>query len=524
MATWDAIIIGSGFGGGPVACRLAESGARVLVLERGRRWAPTEFPRDVGDPWLYDNSAPAKKNGWFDIRRFNKMIVIQAAGVGGGSLAYSSVTMEPDEEFFTPSTGWPPEISNAELAPFLAKAVRMLKPHRIPENQGTARSRVIRDAATRLGYEARLSALPLSITFDPDWNYDLPDAHNPRHSRRHLNEHGVEQGTCVHLGNCSIGCDVKAKNTIDLNYLAVAEQYDAVVRPLCKVTSIEPNGGAYRVSYQQLEQGKQSSHSELATRVVVAAGSLGSTELLLRTRDQHRTLPNLSGQLGQRWSPNGNVMTPDVYEDQDRVQPGKGPPISSGLDFLDGSVEGQRFIIEDDGLPDLSRGRGTTSGGTSAHAVGLFPELSRLLRQFNPLGSKMTWLGVGVDASNGRLRLRRPFLQPWSRELTLDWQLGQSRPLISAILNMQKRISDAAGGDLRIPPFDTLVTVHPVGGCSVGTSSANGVVDHAGRVFGYPNLYVVDGAVMPRAVGVNPSLAIAAFAERAAHLMITGCP
>jgi cholesterol oxidase len=521
MTTWDAIIIGSGFGGGPVACRLAESGASVLVLERGRRWAPGVFPRGVGDPWLYDNNTPEKQNGWFDIRRFDKMIVIQAAGVGGGSLAYSSVTIEPDAEFFTSGTGWPQEISNAEMAPFLAKAAQMLRPQRIPENQGTARSRVIRDAATRLGYEARLSLLPLSITFDPDWNYALPDAHNPRHSRRHINEHGVEQGTCVHLGNCNIGCDVKAKNTIDLNYLAVAEQRQAVVRPLCNVTSVEPAGGAYRVLYDQLEHGRRLSRQELATRVVVAAGSLGSTELLLRARDQHRTLPNLSGQLGQKWSPNGNVMAPDVYEDANRVQPGQGPPISSGLDFLDGSVEGQRFIIEDDGLPDLSRGMRTKSSVTPAHAVGVFPELARLLAKFNPLGSQMTWLGVGVDASNGRLRLRRPLLRPWRRELTLDWQLTQSRLLISAIHRMQKRISDAAGGELWIWPFDTLVTVHPLGGCSVGNSAANGVVDHAGSVFGYPNLYVVDGAVMPRAMGVNPSLAIAAFAERAAHLMIT---
>jgi cholesterol oxidase len=167
MGTWDVIVIGSGFGGGPVACRLAESGAKVLVLERGRRWVPTEFPRGLGDPWLYDNNAPAKRNGWFDVRVFNKMVVVQGAGVGGGSLSYSSATLAPDDDYFTPGTGWPPEISNSEMAPFLARAVQMLNPRPIPDNQGTARSRVIRDAANALGLESRLSATPLSITFDP---------------------------------------------------------------------------------------------------------------------------------------------------------------------------------------------------------------------------------------------------------------------------------------------------------------------------------------------------------------------
>jgi len=112
-SAFDAIVIGSGFGGAISACRLAEKGMKVLVLERGRRWSASEYPRKPGDAWLFNHRAPAQLNGWLDLRFFKHIAVSQAAGVGGGSLAYSSVALEANPNLFASS--WPPEITPAPM-------------------------------------------------------------------------------------------------------------------------------------------------------------------------------------------------------------------------------------------------------------------------------------------------------------------------------------------------------------------------------------------------------------------------
>lgn len=523
--SFDAIVIGSGFGGAVAACRLAEAGGRVLVLERGRRWATSEYPRRPGDAWVYDHANPAKHHGWLDLRFYRGMAVAQGAGVGGGSLCYSSVVMEADAQRF--AEGWPPELTFAELAPYYERARSMLRPTPIPSGQHTQRYKLMQRAAEKTGLSGRFGPVPLAVSFDPSWTYGLPDARTARHSMPFVNEQGQRQGTCIHLGNCDLGCDVHAKNSLDLTYIPAAEQRGAEVRPLHVVRSIIPDGAGYRVAFDHIRGGRLIRGEERAARVVVAAGSLGSTELLLRCRDEHRTLPRLSRRLGAGWSANANVLTPDLYGDASRVQQTVGPTISGGLDFMDGSAGGLRFFVEDDGFPNLllnaisARPR---RGSPHPAALVLRAHLRRLLRRANPLGGVMMWLGEGVDAADGAFYLGHRFLAPWEREMKLAWRIDRSRAVIESILDTHRRLSDANGGRLLIPPTWTflraLVTVHPLGGCGMGTSPGNGVVDHGGRVFGYPSLYVADGAILPRPVGRNPSLTIAALAERTAELIV----
>jgi cholesterol oxidase len=521
---FDVIVVGSGFGGAVVACRLAEAGARVLVLERGRRWTPDQYPRKLGDPWLFSHTQPQRHNGWLDLRFFKGMAVAQGAGVGGGSLCYSSVVMEADPERF--QTEWPPEITAGEMAPYYERARRMLGAHPIPPGQHTRRYQLVQEAAQKLGLGQRFHSVPLAVSFDPAWSYDLPDPLNARHSRSFVNAHGQRQGTCVHLGNCDIGCDVRAKNTLDLNYIPAAEQRGAEVRPLHLVRYLEADGQGYRVVFDRIHDGRLVRGAERARRVVLAAGSLGSTELLLRCRDDHRTLPRISGRLGYHWSANANVLTPDGYGQADRVRQSIGPTISAGLDFMDGSEDGQRFYVEDDGFPNLLLN--AVSAKLRSHWFSLLAwalrfHLRRGPGETNPLGNLMVWLGEGVDAADGRLSLGRPWLAPWRKDLQLTWDIRGSEGVIRAILATHQRLSRANGGRLRIPLYwrflRALVTVHPLGGCRLGTSAADGVVDHTGEVFGYPGLYVADGALLPRALGRNPSLTIAALAERIAYLM-----
>ncbi|MCH5374451.1 MAG: GMC family oxidoreductase, partial [Planctomycetes bacterium] len=285
----------------------------------------------------------------------------------------------------------------------------------------------------------------------------------------------------------------------------------------------------YRVRFDRIDGGRLVPGSQQAGRVVVAAGSLGSTELLLRCRDQFGTLPNLSPSLGTRWSANGNFLTPATYHDPGRVRQGIGPTISAALDFMDGAVDDRRFIVEDDGFPNLllnaihHRGSARWISPIGWWMRGYRP---RGLDEKNPTAHVMVWLGAGIDGGDGRLSLRRPWYAPWSQKLTLRWRLQQSRRTIDAIIQVHRRLTESTRGKLEVPAFwrwlRALVTVHPLGGCPAGATVETGVVNHQGEVFGYPNLYVCDGAIMPRSIGRNPSMTIAAIAERSAALMQNG--
>src|SRR5262249_18126704 len=158
-----------------------------------------------------------------------------------------------------------------------------------------------------------------------------------KHSKPFTNAQGRPQGTCVHLGNCDLGCDVRAKNTLDLNYIPAAEDRGAEVRSLHLVRSVRHQDDGYSVAFDRIEGSRLVPGEERAERVVLAAGSLGSTELLLRCRDEYRTLPGVSARLGEGWSANANVLTPDHYPSNWEVQQSIGPTISGGLDFMDGS-------------------------------------------------------------------------------------------------------------------------------------------------------------------------------------------
>ncbi len=520
----DVIVIGSGFGGAVAACRLAEQGMKVLVLERGRRWETKDYPRDLNDAWVFDPLHFETRNGWIDLRRFSNMMVAQGAGIGGGSLIYANVSVEAKRELF--NQGWPPEITYKELKPYYDRVGKMLNVQEIPSNQYTRRFTLMKQGATALNYAERFHPLPLAVTFNPEWQYSLDDPFNEKHSNTWMNEQGEKQGTCIHCGNCCIGCQVKAKNTLDLNYIPWAEKHGAQFSPLHMVTCVIPEKETYRVRFDRLVNGRLVRGSEIAARVVFAAGSLGSTELLLRCRDQYKTLPHISPFLGMSWSSNGDFLTPAFYNDRE-VSPTHGPTISSAIDFLDGVVDNQKFFIEDGGFPDIVKGyllEKLNSGSRNVLGRVLIDALRKVVRMRDPLANCMPWFAQGIDAADGTLFLRRSWYMPWRRVLRLDWNIDRSEETINAIVVMHERLARATGGTPFVPPTwrqsKHLVTPHPLGGCNMGTTAANGVVNHKGEVFGHPNLFVADGAIVPEAVGLNPSRTIAALAERIADQML----
>ncbi|HEX4750082.1 MAG TPA: GMC family oxidoreductase [Bryobacteraceae bacterium] len=523
---FDVVVIGSGFGGAITGCRLAEAGYRVLILERGRRWDKTSYPRAPGDMWLWNPKCPQNEHGWLDLRVFTHMSVATGAAVGGGSLIYANISCEAPPAIF--KNGWPPEITYDVLKPYYDTVATFMNVQPVPVNQWPNRTKLMKEGAEAIGAGDRFRPLELAVTFDPDFNLNQDNPFNVLNSKRFVNAQGVEQGTCVHLGNCDIGCDADAKNTLDRNYLPWAEKHGAEIRELHLVSNIQPLAGGYTVSFDQIANNKLTPGSVTGRIVIVAAGSIGSTELLLRCREEHKTLPQISPFLGSNWSSNGDFLTPAFYDSRD-VSPSHGPTITSAIDFLDRSDQGACFWIEDGGFPNVLSDyiRRLDSNETkNAEAKLILDAFRHMFRtdDSEPFRNVMPWFAQGVDAANGTLSLHHELFtgEPC---LNLAWDIGKSKQTIDAIVAMHLKLSAATGGKPVVPPTWTLlhnlVTPHPLGGCGMGSSMTSGVVDHKGEVFNYKNLYVADAAIIPEALGVNPSRTIGALAERIANIIKT---
>jgi cholesterol oxidase len=521
---YDAIVIGSGFGGAVTSCRLAERGLRVLILERGQWWTKANYPTKPGDAWVWSNSHPEQWHGWLDLRRFRKVAVAQGAGVGGGSLIYANVSCEAPLNAF--EHGWPEAITYNELKRFYNKVADFMNVQKVPANQWNPRMKLMKEAATAAGYGSRFDQLELAVTFKQDLNYDFNDPPSEANSEEFTNRQGEKQGTCAHLGRCDIGCPVYAKNTLDKNYIPAAIKKNAQVRALHLVTNIEPQADGYKVHFKDLSTGANG--SETAKRVIVSAGSLGSTELLLRCKNVTKTLPQISNQLGNGWSTNGDFLTPALYLTR-ALWPDRGPTISTMINFLDGSQNGQRFWVQDGGFPNLFGGYYQDLSLRLAHEPDQ-PDLFEGLQAMNILQHLLTfsanpdlfkgimpWFAQGADASDGQLLLDD------DSQLDLNWDVKRSLSVFEEILAMHKKLTFVTQGMPLVSPSwelaHDLITPHPLGGCKMADTVLKGVVNDRGEVFGYKNLFVADGAIIPHALGVNPSRTIAALAERIAELM-----
>jgi cholesterol oxidase len=511
--SYDAVVVGSGFGGSVAACRLAQAGFDVAVLERGRRFRPGEFPRVVGGHHglLWDNG-----EGLYDIRPLNDMLIVQAAGLGGGSLVYANVQMRPPADLF--AGGWPDGYSRPELDPYYDLVAHMLDVAPItpspPSPKAPLKTHAMADALQSAGRRDQ--------TFFPNLSISFRDPSQPPEPNRF----GAIQSGCTYSGECIIGCNVGAKNSLDMNYLALAEREGAQIATHSEVTRVEPTSDGYRVHFRDPSHHGPVEHVD-ARWVFLCTGAINTTELLLRSRDQHRTLPGLSDRLGERYSGNGDFIA-FAHDSTSRVEPTRGPTITTACVY-DRVIDGRRtwFVAEDGGYaPQLARllpfvhperiGRHAEWSDEPGAGTDLERPLSERLVDDTDTA---VMLVMGRDRADGHVELAGH-----DHHLRVRWNTAANLPLYAAEAAACGEIASALGGRLHFPAtwrfFGQPVSTHHLGGCPMADDPMNGVVDPDGRVFGYPGLHVLDGAILPMAIGANPSHTIAAVAERCIERLI----
>jgi cholesterol oxidase len=529
---YDAVVVGSGYGGGVAAARLARAGKRVAVLERGQEILTGEFPRRF--PELREQMQVTGRRlrmgpptGLYDVRLGDDMHVLVGCGLGGGSLINAGVALRPDARVFHDPV-WPEDVAGDGLIEEgYARAARWVRPARDPNAAGRTKYQALAQshavAGAALG-PARLVAAPVAVSFE--------DTVNPA---------GIAQPACAGCGDCCGGCNAGSKNTVALTYLPEAARHGAEIFTSARVRRVVKEGakgganagaGRWEVHLERLgpPAGRGGNGlSVTADMVVLAAGTLGSTEILLRSREAGLAV---SDRLGERFSANGDIIA-FGYGGKTRINAvGVGHPARvEGLD-VGAAVSGQIEIAD---AAELSNSLTIQEGVLPSALAPLLPVMfipnGRLLGAIQslvsgvykgPFANLQTFFAVSHDSARGRLVLD-------DDRITVSWPGAGEEPVYARLDEALATLVEAVGGSyVKNPLAGTMMgrqpaTAHPLGGCGMGRERAEGVIDHKCRVFDagagsadvHPGLYVMDGSIMPRSLGVNPLLTITALAERA---------
>jgi cholesterol oxidase len=531
--------VGSGYGGGVAASRLTRMGYRVAILERGLERHPGEYPdtpaRALNNFQIDEEHVGHVGNalGMFDLRVNPDMNVLLGCGLGGTSLINANVALKADKRVFD-DPRWPAGINDADLQEGYTRAIAMLSPVPYPaDSPDLNKLKALEIAGQALGTPCVRP--PINVTFAD-----------------RTNSAGVFQRGCTLCGDCCSGCNVGAKNTTLMNYLPDAEAGGAQIFCSVRVRHVEREGDGWAITY--VPQGVKwdaftANEGRVSARIVVlAAGALGSTEILLRSRDHGLSL---SPRLGTGFTGNGDVLAfgynNDVpidgiglgvesasYDPKKSNKRPVGPTITGLIDLRNSDALDDGMVIEEGAAPGglgpflpTMMAAGAKAFGSDTDKGDLLAEIGRELESLTlgpyhgAVNHTQTFLVMAHDGADGQMRLGQD-------RLRIDWPGIGSKPIYETIA---KRLHDsvAATGGTYVPnPIWTkilkhrLVTVHPLGGCGMGADATAGVVDSECRVFSnssgsdiHAGLYVCDGAAMPRSLGVNPLLTISAVAERA---------
>ena len=516
----DYLVVGSGFGGAVSALRLVEKGYRVIVLEQGRRIGPEQIAAGRRSLREFAWQPELGMHGFFWQRFFRHVGIIGGCGVGGGSLVFGGVLLEPDDRLYSDAAwaglgvDW-----QAELEPHYGTAKRMLG--RTINRSLTEMDDHLRATAEAMGAGDTFGPEPLAIFFGAEGE-TVPDPF--------FGGEGPARTGCRLCGGCFAGCPYGSKNSLDYNYLHLAERRGAEIRAERRVVRIEPlPTGGYAV-HSRHPWRRQRYAPLRARKVVLAAGVLGTLELLFRARDRECTLPRVSRRLGQLVRTNSEAITGILSRDPD-ADLSRGPAISSHFYpdpstriFQNRLADNENFLRFHygpliDGEHPAARARSTIASMLAhpARTLGVWGA-----RSF----TKRVSVLVAMQQLDNELAFRYGHLPtaPWRKGLRSAAVSGKGAPTYLPIANQAARaFANASSGE----PLNMLIesvankstTAHILGGAVIGANAEHGVIDTRHELFGHPGLYVVDASAIPVNLGVNPSLTITALAERFASLI-----
>ncbi len=521
--TFDYVIVGSGFGGSVSAMRLSEKGYRVAVLERGRRFGDADFARSTWDLRRYLWAPPVGCYGILQISPFRDVFVLHGAGVGGGSLGYANVLMEPAEAAFESPAWRKPVDWGRELRPHYATARRMLG---VAENPrlGPADGE-LRMIAAELGQADSFRPVPVGAFFG------RPGEEGIEVADPYFGGIGPRRRGCQHCGACMVGCRHNAKNTLPKNYLYFAEQRgteiiaEATVRDIRPLTGHQEDGARYEVWYRRTT-GWRHPHGEplRARNVIVSAGTLGTLRLLFRCRDRTRTLRAISGRLGDLVRTNNEALLGSVARTA-AVDYSRGLAITSIFQAdARTSIEPVRYPAGSSAMRLLGGPMLESGGFLSRLGQSVLDLLKRpgdfLRTHLLPGWAERTTIILAMQWEDNRMRLRRgrSIFTGFREDLVSQPDTEASiPPRIEIGHEVVRRFADRTNGialgSINEGLFNIPMTAHILGGVPFGGNAEEGVIGADCQVHGYPGLYVVDGSIMPANPGVNPSLTITALAE-----------
>lgn len=519
---YDVVVVGSGYGGGVSASRLARCGRSVCMLERGKEFRTGDFPdrfpevrRELQLTGRKLRTGP--RTGLFDLRLGQDIHVLVGCGLGGGSLINAGVALRPDARVFE-DPAWPAEIrADGLLDEGYARARRWLRPETDADAEGHTKFKALQSASAPFDEDPRPAEVVVSF-------------------EETLNPANVRQPACTRCGDCCLGCNVGAKNTVAMTYLPDAHRLGAEIFTEVRVERLQktPDGRwcvLYRATPGTGDGAEDDGLTVTADIVVLAAGTLGSTEILLRSRDAG--LP-LSEQLGGRFSANGDLIAFGYGTTVPVNAIGVGHPPKLELDTVGACVSGQ---IERRDADRLDHGLYLQEGVMPSGLAPLLPVAflpdGRILGAAQslikgvykgPFSRFHTFFVVSHDSAAGRLTLADDLV-------TVVWPGVADEPVYERVDQVLEAAVTANGGRyVKNPLSGTMMgaqpaTAHPLGGCAMGPDRSAGVVNHKGQVFDgargggstdvHEGLFVCDGSVMPRSLGANPLLTITALTERA---------
>lgn len=512
---YDFIVIGSGFGGSVSALRLAEKGYSVAVLEQGKRWKSSDFPKSNWNLRKFIWMPRLLLHGFQQITLLRDVLVFHGAGVGGGSLVYANTLLVPPEPFFKDPKWADMADWKKVLEPHYATAKKMLG---VTEAAFLAETdEHLRTVAKEMGREATFHKAHVGVFFGEPGK-TVPDPF--------FGGEGPERTGCTLCAGCMVGCRHGAKNTLDKNYLYLAEKRGVSIVPEAKVTDVRPlDGGGFELSVERSTALVWKQRRTLRARnVVVSAGVLGTVKLLMGCRDRG-SLPALPGALGGYVRTNSEALL-GIKAKRSDADYSKGIAISAGF-YPDEKthIETCRYPAGSDFMSLL--GTVLVGGGRLPRPLYFLGAVLRrplqALRLLWPFGwARRTVILLCMQPLDNslELRMRRRWYWPFRRVLDSDRGDRPQAPTHIPIANetavrMAKQMDGMAQSVLPEVLLDTCSTAHILGGCAIGHGPEDGVVDSSCRVFGYEGLWVIDGSVIPANLGVNPSLTITALAEHA---------